>query len=55
MPKHGYELIGVKPCRGCGQLIAWWTTTAGKRSPHDLDGTSHFATCPEAAQFRRKP
>jgi hypothetical protein len=60
-PRQGYLFIEARPCRGCGVLIGWWTTpvgkggAGGKRSPHDPDGTSHFATCPEAARFRRRP
>jgi len=43
----------VSPCRGCGQSVAWITTKAGKLMPVDDDGTSHFATCPKAGQFRK--
>lgn len=39
-------------CDGCRAVMAWWETPAGKRSPHDYDGTSHFATCPKASRFR---
>lgn len=42
-------------CRGCLQPIYWIITKAGKRMPVDPDGTSHFATCPKAASFRRNP
>lgn len=51
-PKPGYTQGQPGTCRGCGAAIYWWMTPAGKRSPHDQDGTSHFATCPEAPQFR---
>lgn len=27
-------------------------TEAGKWMPHNLDGTSHFTTCPDADQWR---
>lgn len=54
-------------CRGCGQLIFWVKTVTGKSMPvsiaqdgatapspsHDGRGSSHFADCPQAAQFRR--
>lgn len=40
-------------CRGCGAAVAWIRTKAGRSMPVDADGTSHFATCPQAAQFRR--
>lgn len=52
-PKPGYVFGGTKACSGCGKLIAWWTTPNDKRSPHDADGTSHFATCPKAQRFRK--
>jgi hypothetical protein len=40
-------------CKGCGQEIVWTITAAGKRSPLNFDGTSHFANCPNAGDFRR--
>ncbi|OLD66060.1 MAG: hypothetical protein AUI52_05520 [Acidobacteria bacterium 13_1_40CM_2_68_10] len=45
--------------RGCRQRILWGRTPAGKPIPldpaPDPDGiyTAHFATCPDAAAFRR--
>ena len=56
----------VAHCRSCQARIVWLRTKAGKRIPVDA-GTveagakeydpkrhiSHFATCPEAAKFRR--
>lgn len=41
-------------CRSCGAPIVWWVTPSGKLSPHDPDGTSHFATCPHADHHRQK-
>jgi len=41
-------------CRGCGVNIMWVRTRTGQAAPFDEDGTSHFATCPKAAAFRRK-
>lgn len=43
----------ARSCRGCGAPVYWITTAAGKAMPVDLDGVSHFATCPQAAKFRR--
>ena len=40
-------------CRGCGAGVYWIKTKAGKAMPVDPDGTSHFATCPKAANFRK--
>lgn len=41
-------------CRSCSAEILWAThEKTGRRSPFDLAGTSHFASCPEAAKWRR--
>lgn len=40
-------------CRSCHAEVLWTTTPAGKRSPLDRDGKSHFATCPQAKEWRR--
>jgi len=40
-------------CPKCGRPIRWEETKAGKRTPVDLDGTTHWATCPNASEFRR--
>lgn len=54
VPKPGYRYGGASECRSCGALMYWWRTLAGASSPHDVDGTSHFATCPNAQDHRRK-
>ena len=41
-------------CRSCGAEILWCLTAAGKKAPIDRDGRSHFATCPDAAEWRRR-
>jgi hypothetical protein len=42
-------------CRSCGAQIAWLVNDkSGKRSPFDLDGTNHFATCPQADSWRKR-
>lgn len=42
-------------CRSCGAEILWIVTSAGKRAPMNLDGTtSHFATCPQADRWRKR-
>lgn len=55
-------------CKGCGKTIGWVVTENGKKMPINtkeitivtLDGkiakgyTSHFATCANADEFRRK-
>ena len=45
---------GVMPaCRGCGASVTFVITKNGKRMPTDPDGTSHFATCAQAARFKK--
>ena len=54
-------------CRSCNAKIIWFKTAAGKNMPVDSDTVeadddeldlarhvSHFATCPNAAQHRRR-
>lgn len=41
-------------CRSCKADIMWATTPAGKPSPLNPDGTSHFATCPQADSWRKR-
>lgn len=40
-------------CRGCAAEITFVPTKNGKLMPVDADGTSHFATCPQSARFKR--
>lgn len=45
-------------CRSCHAPILWCVTARGKKMPvdpptDDEPTTSHFATCPEANQWRR--
>lgn len=40
-------------CRACAAEIQFVPTERGKLMPVDTDGTSHFATCPEAARFKK--
>lgn len=45
-------------CRSCGAAIIWCLTAKGKRMPVDVSyeegpTTSHFATCPDAGQWRK--
>lgn len=42
------------PCRGCRARIWWVKTPAGKAMPVDSDGTPHWATCPQAKQFKKE-
>jgi hypothetical protein len=41
-------------CSGCGASIYWMKhAQTGKAAPYDPEGSSHFATCPQAARFKR--
>jgi hypothetical protein len=42
-------------CRSCDALILWCATRSQRRAPLNADGTSHFASCPDAASWRKKP
>lgn len=60
--------VGVlTTCRSCGRCIVWLVTDKGRRMPVDPEGVkpgetvyehgrhvSHFATCPQADQWRKK-
>jgi hypothetical protein len=39
-------------CRSCGARIIWATHNSGNRAPFNLDGVSHFATCPQGNEWR---
>lgn len=51
-------------CASCGKWIVWTVTPSGARMPLSVETTehrdggsfalSHFADCPEAADWRRK-
>lgn len=41
-------------CKKCGAKMYWILTKAGKASPLNVEGVSHFADCPHAPTFRRK-
>lgn len=62
MPDHR-----VTHCRSCRAPIVWMKTVAGKNMPVDPEGideddelfdprkhTSHFSTCPQADDHRRR-
>lgn len=48
---EGYAFSSIGECRSCHAPIAWTTTPNGKAAPLDPDGHSHFATCPQAADW----
>lgn len=46
--------IDTRTCRSCGARIAWLRTTSGRLAPVNADGISHFATCPQAEDWRKR-
>ena len=53
VPEH-YRPLTIGKCRSCRAAILWSYTPGGAMAPSDRDGTSHFATCPDAASYRRR-
>lgn len=51
---EGYTFSGRGTCRSCGVPIVWAVTAKGRAAPLNLDGISHYATCPQAATWRKK-
>lgn len=41
-------------CIACGRAILWRRTLSGARTPIDLDGETHWATCPRRELFARR-
>ncbi len=41
-------------CGSCRENVRWIETANGKRMPVNLDGTSHFTTCVNADQHRKR-
>lgn len=44
----------MHPCRACGAPIWWSESAKGKPTPMNADGSSHWGTCPKAAEWRGK-
>jgi hypothetical protein len=55
LKQAGYTFYNRTTCRRCHAEIEFWNTPKRKLTPLDA-GTlvSHFATCPNAKDFRRK-
>jgi hypothetical protein len=60
--EQGYKFQSRGDCSGrtCGRKMEWWTSPNGKSMPLDpMDGanalvTSHFYTCPDGAEFKKR-
>lgn len=51
--KQGYVFGSAGNCRGCGARILWFRTPQQKPAPFNpITYESHWATCPNASQFR---
>ena len=50
------ELVGhareMSRCRLCFAAVRWVRTVNGRLTPEDLDGWTHWATCPGSAEVR---
>ena len=44
----------IAKCKGCGKVIRWTITEAGRWTPVNLDGSTHWATCSRANLFKPK-
>lgn len=56
MDEQGYEFTGSGKCRDCGAELDWYRTPAGKSIPMNAGLLEpHWATCPHADRFRKKP
>ena len=53
-PKGVLPLMATSTCRSCNAPITWGESASGKRTPFDLDGSSHFTTCPDSCQWSGK-
>lgn len=56
LPDWAEYLAGYRPsaCRSCGATVLFVRSRkSGKMAPLNGDGTSHFATCPDAKRWRR--
>ena len=56
----GYRFDNHARCKGCGEEIEWWITPKEKKMPFNLmpaddsPAVTHFTTCPDAEEFRRR-
>jgi len=43
----------IRPCKACGEVLAFVKHRNGKVAPYTMDGTNHFVNCPNADTFRK--
>jgi len=51
-PDLAEDLGDPGECKACGAKIFWQKTKAGKNTPVNEDGVTHWATCPAAELFK---
>lgn len=51
---HGWSADNEGMCRSCRAEVLWCFTPSGKKAPINRDGSSHFATCPQADAWRKR-
>lgn len=52
---EGWEPQGTGECRSCHAPVTWARhSRTGSRAPFNPDGISHYATCPQAPDWRKK-
>lgn len=44
----------IRPCRACGQQVAFVVHNNGRTAPYTFEGVNHFIDCPGAGEFRRR-
>lgn len=44
--------VSHQTCKGCGAVIYWIKGRALNSVPMNMDGSSHWGTCPMAHKFR---
>ena len=60
MEAANYIRDGRETCKGCGAMMEYWITPERKAIPMNpmpkptSVAITHFATCPMAAQFRKR-
>lgn len=46
-------MADTEKCRSCQAPIRWEKTEKGKYTPVNEDGTTHWATCPQAKGWKK--
>jgi hypothetical protein len=50
---YAYDSSGI--CDGCGKVVTWYVTPAGKRIPIDtVTYAPHYASCKKSSYFQKE-